>query len=67
MHNKAKTNPPFAFVVIENCLYLTHCDHLFAQVVLVFADCTVPASDGFVFADENVFGDFVEETGEMRC
>ena len=61
------------FVVIETdwtglfYLYLTHCDHLFAQVVLVFADCAVPASDGFVFADENVFGDFVEEAGEMRC
>ena len=54
------------FVVIEtDCLYLTHRDHLFAQVVLVFANCTVPSSNGFVFADHNVFGNLVEESVEM--
>lgn len=65
-HNKPENYPCF-FVIETDLLYLTHCDHLFAQVVLVFADCAVPASNGFVFADENVFGDFVEEAGEMRC
>ena len=48
-------------------LYLTHCDHLFAQVVLVFPNRTVPASDGFVFAHEDVFGDFVEEAVGGYC
>lgn len=64
--NTHQAQIPHAFVVIEtDCLYLTHCDHLFAQVVLVFADCTVPSSNGFVFTDHNVFGNFVEEAVEI--
>ena len=66
MHNKPEN--PHAFFLLQlrlDCLYLAHCDHLFAQVVFVFANCTVPSSNGFVFADHNVFGNFVEESVEM--
>lgn len=38
------------------------CNHLPAEVVFVFSDGAVPSADGLVFADEDVFGDFIEET-----
>ena len=38
------------------------CNHLLAEVAFVFADGAIPSSDGLVFADEDVFGDFIEKT-----
>ena len=38
------------------------CNHLLAEVVFVFTDGAVPSSHGLVFADEDVFRDFIEET-----
>lgn len=45
---------------------LTGRDHLFSQVGLILANCTIPPLDSLMFADHDVFGDLIEQSSKRE-